>query len=291
MLIKIEQIRIDGGTQQRAEINNDAVTEYAEAMTNGAKFPPVTVIFDGLAYWLVDGFHRYHAAVQAGFLDIEADVKNGSQRFAVMQSLGANHTHGLRRTNADKKKAAFLAINDAEWGKLSNREIAKICQVSESLVRASKEMLSSAFKTQPIPLQKHASKNPTKDVRITPAEYKNEEPKEPQSIKNNQAPVVQNNLSHENDGAPTDYTELDHLRDQNAELQELVEAMRTDLCAAGIGDIPAAELIAELRRELKNAKLEIKAVTNSRNQLMNENAELKKQCIQQRRMLDKFNKK
>lgn len=39
--------------------------------------------------------------------------------------LGANAHHGLRRTNADKRKAVETLLKDGEWAKWSNREIAK----------------------------------------------------------------------------------------------------------------------------------------------------------------------
>jgi hypothetical protein len=59
--INILNIRIDGGTQPRQEINYEVVKDYAELMREGVAFPPVTVFFDGVDYWLADGFHRYHA--------------------------------------------------------------------------------------------------------------------------------------------------------------------------------------------------------------------------------------
>ena len=65
-MMNIQQIRIDGGTQSRAEINSATVTEYAEAIESGSVFPPVRAFFDGVSYWLGDGFHRYFAHLKAG---------------------------------------------------------------------------------------------------------------------------------------------------------------------------------------------------------------------------------
>ena len=39
--VKIAQIRVDGGTQPRAQLNYATVTEYAEAIEDGASFPPI----------------------------------------------------------------------------------------------------------------------------------------------------------------------------------------------------------------------------------------------------------
>ena len=64
--IALDAIRLDGGTQPRARINEKVVAAYAAAMKAGAQFPPVTVFLDGADRWLADGFHRIHAARRAG---------------------------------------------------------------------------------------------------------------------------------------------------------------------------------------------------------------------------------
>jgi hypothetical protein len=45
--IPVEKIRLDGGTEQRVEIDNALVLEYAALMRDGVKFPLVVVFFDG----------------------------------------------------------------------------------------------------------------------------------------------------------------------------------------------------------------------------------------------------
>ena len=54
--LQLNQIRTDGGTQPRAQLNYNTVTEYAESIEDGATFPPVEVMYDGSDYWLWDGF-------------------------------------------------------------------------------------------------------------------------------------------------------------------------------------------------------------------------------------------
>lgn len=139
--LRISDIRIDGGTQPRAAILPAVVAEYAEEMTDGAAFPPVVVFYDGLQYWLADGFHRVAAAMQNGFKKIDADVKQGTQRDAVLYSVGANSSHGLRRTNADKRRAVETLLRDEEWSKWSNSEIARRCGVNHHMVADMKASL------------------------------------------------------------------------------------------------------------------------------------------------------
>ena len=87
--------------------------------------------------------------------------------------------------------------------------------------------------------------------------------------------------------APPDYTELDAAHDQISELQSA-------LVVARMGDIPeeekqhASELIAELRAEVKTLDASLKAAYLSRDQLMEENAQMKRQMAMQRKEIDRL---
>jgi hypothetical protein len=129
-------IEIDHEIQSRVDINQDVVREYAETMAAGnaldANWPPVTVFWDKVTYWLADGFHRVLAARQAKWLEIHADVKSGSRDDARWYAAGANTKHGLRRTNADKRRAVELAMTLRP--DLPQTAIAEHCRVSRPLV-------------------------------------------------------------------------------------------------------------------------------------------------------------
>lgn len=135
MNLLLSQIRADGGTQSRAQLDWVAIDEYARDMRDGAIFPPIVVFHDGTDYWLADGFHRLRAAEHAGLDGLPADVRQGTRRDAVLHSVGANSDHGVRRTNGDKRAAVELLLQDAEWGQWSNPEIARKCGVSDEFVR------------------------------------------------------------------------------------------------------------------------------------------------------------
>ena len=134
--LPINDISLDGGTQPRAELMQHVIDDYAEAWGGGAIFPPVVVYHDGANHWLADGYHRVLSAQKAGLATVPADIRQGSQRDAILYSVGANSDHGVRRTNADKRRAVDRLLNDEEWGKWSSREIAKQCAVSEFMVRS-----------------------------------------------------------------------------------------------------------------------------------------------------------
>lgn len=129
------QIRMDGGTQSRADIDEATVREYQEAMAAGAEFPPPIVFHDGSTYWLADGFHRVFAWRRVSLAGrVQCDIRQGTQRDAVLYSVGANTRHGLRRNPADKRRAVLRLLHDPEWGQWSSRAIADKCGVSHTFV-------------------------------------------------------------------------------------------------------------------------------------------------------------
>jgi len=142
----IAEIRIDLGTQPRVHIDYDLVKEYAEAIHEGAEFPPIVVFYDGADFILADGFHRYHAYAAVATRHFTArcvTINTGSKRDAQLYACGANVAHGLRRTNEDKRKTVDFMMADAEWAKWSNRKIAKHAGVSPQLVDKARKSLDS----------------------------------------------------------------------------------------------------------------------------------------------------
>jgi hypothetical protein len=132
-LLPISLIRMDGDTQVRADTSQAKVDEYADLMREGVVFQAVTVFFDGSDHWLGGGIHRVGAAIAAGRDEIEADVRPGTRRDAVLFGLGDNK-HGLPLSGADKRKAVAILLGDAEWSQWSDREIARHLGVGNSLV-------------------------------------------------------------------------------------------------------------------------------------------------------------
>ncbi len=144
-LLQLEKIRIDGGTQMRAELSEETVREYAVAMQGGANFPSVVVFHDGRDHWLADGFHRFHASRSAKFPTIYAEVSEGTRIDAVKHALGANIAHGIRRTNRDKQKCVETAL--MEFPALNDQAIADLCGVSDRTVSTYRKASSETFGT------------------------------------------------------------------------------------------------------------------------------------------------
>jgi hypothetical protein len=132
--IKLSDIRLDGGTQNRVSIDQATVDQYVEAMKDGAIFPPLFCVFDGTKYWLVDGFHRYQCYLQRGDKIVSVDYKPGTQEEAQVLSFGVNGKHGRPRSREDKRKAVLAAFEHPHTKDLSDYAVAAKCEVSQPFV-------------------------------------------------------------------------------------------------------------------------------------------------------------
>ena len=142
VLTHLDNIRTDGDTQARVELNQFVIDSYALAMEKGDTFPPITLFCDGSDYWLADGFHRVEAAAQVGIDRLDAEVRDGDRRDALLYACGANAKHGVLRSNRDKRHAVEILLADEKWGEWSDREIARCCGVSNRLVSTLRHELS-----------------------------------------------------------------------------------------------------------------------------------------------------
>jgi len=271
-VIELSKIRIDGGTQPRAELNQATVDEYAEAIKTGAQLPPVTLFYDGAHYWLADGFHRYFGAKAAGRTTIHEDITPGTLREAILYSLSANSKHGLRRSNADKRRAVQTLLDDKEWSKWSSNEIAKRCAVGVDMVIA---LRNSSLSETKVTEREVKTKHGTTTTMNTANIGKKARPAEPEKPAEPPPPPE------------PEYTPLDAAHDQISDLQDA-------LARASVGELSAEEkeeaagLIARLREEVRVLKATLKAVTASRDHYQAENGELKHQIRLQRREIDKL---
>lgn len=149
--IAVADIVLDSDVQPRENISAPVIGEYAEAMRAGAEFPNIIVYRDpesGINI-AADGWHRVMAAKEADKATINAEVRPGTKRDAVLYSVSANGTHGLRRTAEDKRRAVVRLLDDAEWGQWSDNAIAEQVGVSQPFVSGLRKKREGEGVSQP----------------------------------------------------------------------------------------------------------------------------------------------
>lgn len=133
--VPLSRINLDADTQSRESISNEAVVEYSQALSAGIRFPAVVLFEDESGQLFVgDGHHTVLAASVASLESVEAEVRRGTCRDAILYSVGCNATHGVRRTIDDKRHAVQKLLRDPEWRLMSDRWIAEMCKVSNKFV-------------------------------------------------------------------------------------------------------------------------------------------------------------
>ena len=116
--------------------------EYAEAIKNGAVFPPIVVFAKkgSSRYIGADGEHRVEALKELGRKTVGCTVHEGGYQDALHYALTrANLDHGLRRSSADKHHAVVMALKNANYDGKSLRDFSELCNVSHELVRNVKD--------------------------------------------------------------------------------------------------------------------------------------------------------
>jgi hypothetical protein len=134
--VKLSEIDIENSVQARVRLDGNVVEEYMGLMRTGVEMAPVLLYREGDAYYIVDGFHRIDAARSMGLKKIRAEVKDGTKADAAWDALSSNTTHGLRRSNADKRRAVELALKNPRSRKMSARAIAEHVGVDHKTVAA-----------------------------------------------------------------------------------------------------------------------------------------------------------
>jgi uncharacterized ParB-like nuclease family protein len=267
-VMNIGALVMDERLQSRTEINENTVSEYAEAITAGADFPPVLVYFDGISYYLTDGYHRLLAHKRAEKVSIFCNVVQGTLRDAIFHSTGVNADHGMRRTYADKRKAVMTLLDDFEWEGMANGQIAKHCHVSPSFVS---DLRKGIGKDTSDTVKYKTSTGKVMEKKKAPGRA----PKEPE-LKGPEITPVQDDQNQE---------AIDMLLAENEELKARVAVVAME--GTPEEKQAATELINELREELRITKIELAAVKQSRDQYQSENSQLKKQVMSMQRQLKK----
>lgn len=154
-------LRLDQRLQCRDQVPEAIIKEYEDGWKSKVPFPPISAVqVDGELY-VTDGFCRVMAAQNVGKSRVEAVVTVGTWKDAMRAACGANASHGLRRTNADKRKATEIALR--EFPDETIRAIAEMVGVSHTYV----QNLRSPKEAEPVEPKAVAPVEPVKKQSAT----------------------------------------------------------------------------------------------------------------------------
>lgn len=263
--VQLDEIRIDGDTQFRVEINQDKVDEYAENLANGDEFPLIEVTFDGTNYWLWDGFHRYFAWKKIGSEEVVVNYVPGTQEDAQDLAFSANGKHGYGLTKKDKEKKILIALSKDRHKNKSNKELARLCGVSDKMVAAVRDPKIKAQQAENVKRHfenKIAEENTAIKSR---SDAETESPPEPKPS------ILDGNL-------PSDDEIMANELAMQADLDEVNRFLESDDKMAGLWE-------ENKKLRFLNSQLEVRNAA-----LMNEKNECIKLCKKLQAQVDKFYK-
>lgn len=270
--IEMRLIRLDGDTQPREQIDEATVADYAEAIRDGANFPPVVVFNDGSARWLADGFHRFHATRAAGLPTILVEEHAGDRRAAMLYGFAANTKHGLRETRADKRRKIEVMLRDAEWVCWSNSEIARRCGVTDKTVASVRAELVGRSEIPNVDTHTDSAGRQQPAVKVVasaeipPADDADDAaiPEQPITV-----PTVEVTVDAPAPAAeapakvvvkPAVDAEIERLRTENAELRDQLAELARNLEEA-VEEIEVLHRVTEADDQIKAALAEARRVT------------------------------
>lgn len=163
--VEIADLNLDAAINARVEINQAVVEEYKdlfrdkeETMLQVPSVPKVNPLNPCVlraktgGFYILDGWHRVLAAKALGLDKIVVTLYGGDRTYTLEEarvlSATVNTAHGLRRSDADKRKAVTILLTD-EPGR-TNDATARLAGVSPSLVAAvRREMVDAGTLTLP----------------------------------------------------------------------------------------------------------------------------------------------
>lgn len=249
---------------------------------------PIT-LFEGQ---VIDGWHRLKAAIEVGmpcpskmlgdvdpvhFVSAQNHARrnvSASQRALAISAIYAWRPHGDQRSavTADRKTTKQLAIV-AKTG-TRTMEQAKVVNAM-AVIEVVEAVKSGAVTVETASAVAKLPKKEQKKIAAEGPEAMRKAAKPAPALVAVPAAVIE----------PEDtYTPLDAAQDQIEELQSMLAVANLGTVAPEDRD-QAANLIGDLRAEVKTLRVNLKAVTQSRDGLMNELAMVKRQCISQQRRL------
>lgn len=228
------------------------------------------VLYQGM---VLDGWNRYCACldemVLAPTVELASDID--PQVYVIAQN--------KERRHLTQSQLATAAIKVYSWLKDGVKQGSQASSAPSAEVKSAKEIaMLAGVSTKTVEEAKRVHTQATPEIK---AKVESGELSASSAVKQMAKPK-----------APPEevepvYNELDKLKDDNAELKELIEELHYQI---SVKNYDGAEPIEDIVKELRLTKANLKQVTISRNGLQNELNAAKRQIIAQRKEIDKLKK-
>ena len=148
-LIFLNEVSIEESPKVRAALNEEVAAEYGNLYKAKVNLPvPVLYQAKGDKFLRIgDGLHRITGAKAVGNKTLLCEVREGGFEEALAHALQSNTSHGLRRSQADKRRCIEAALD--QWPKLSDTELAKRCAVDHKTVSGYRKSMEGEGKLEP----------------------------------------------------------------------------------------------------------------------------------------------
>lgn len=156
LILPLDRLELDPTLQIRSRLSRDAIERYADLYRDGGnrviddleatqiddKTAP-----DGVRFVVTDGWHRIHAAREAGLNSVPVHVRAGDRERAIIAAATANNYHGVPLTIEDKRRAVRAILATREYAGKSDRRVAEALTVSHTFVaNIRRELVEAATK-------------------------------------------------------------------------------------------------------------------------------------------------
>jgi ParB-like chromosome segregation protein Spo0J len=118
-VMPVDRIKRHAFLMMRVELSQPTITTYAAALESGAEFPPIECTEVDGELLLTNGFHRLAGHQNAGRTEIQAIVTERDMDDALLAAARSDNYNGLKRTNADKRKAILALLENKQWSEMS----------------------------------------------------------------------------------------------------------------------------------------------------------------------------
>ena len=128
-LLSIDTVAVEALINESEIFPNspDIVKEWIGLLEAQTDCSPLKVCFDGVKYFLFDGYHRLEAIQQLGFKECHVIVYRGDHREALRRYIKDKFKgkHGYRQQHVFKHCIQIL-ISDPVWSVLNDEELARL---------------------------------------------------------------------------------------------------------------------------------------------------------------------